>query len=44
MLEQLGLVKSHKQREPCLEVWDHHWKKAVSRLESRRYGRGDATP
>ena len=44
MLEQLGLVRSHTKREECLKMWDYHWKKAVSRFESRRAGTADATP
>jgi len=34
MLEQLGLVSSRASREECLEMWDHHWKKVISQVES----------
>ena len=34
-LETLGLVSSRHHREECLEMWDYHWKKVISRLESR---------
>ena len=34
-LEELGLVGSSHRREECLEMWDYHWKKAISSLESR---------
>jgi len=33
-LEELGLVTSRRSREECLEMWDYHWKKTVSCLES----------
>ena len=40
MLEQLGLVRSRTSREECLEMWDHHWKKVISHVEScNRNGR-----
>ena len=35
LLEGMGLVSSSRHREECLEMWDHHWKKAVSCLESK---------
>ena len=35
LLETLGLVTSRHHREECLEMWDYHWKKVISRLESR---------
>ena len=35
MLERLGLVSSRASREECLEMWDHHWKKVISHVESR---------
>ena len=34
-LEQLGLVSSRRGREECLEMWDYHWKKTISCLESK---------
>ena len=33
LLEALGVVRSRHHREDCLELWDHHWKLAVSRLD-----------
>ena len=33
-LEALGLVSSRRHREACLEMWDYHWKKTISCLES----------
>ena len=33
-LEALGLVSSRRRREECLEMWDYHWKKTISCLES----------
>ena len=33
-LEELGLVGSRFDREACLEMWDHHWKLAVTRLDA----------
>ena len=38
-LEALGLVSSRRHREECLEMWDHHWKKTISCLESNRLTR-----
>ena len=35
VLEQLGLVTSRRRREECLEMWDHHWKRAISHFDSR---------
>ncbi len=34
LLETLGFVSSRDNREECLDSWDHHWKKVVTRLES----------
>ena len=34
-LEQLGFVSSRRRREECLEMWDYHWKKTISCLESK---------
>ena len=34
LLEALGLVSSHRCREECLEIWDYHWKKTITCLES----------
>ncbi len=34
-LEELGLVRSRLDRDECLEMWDHHWKRAVTRLDVR---------
>jgi len=33
-LQELGLVVSTSNREECLELWDYHWKKAVTHYES----------
>ncbi len=33
LLKQLGVVRSRHHREDCLELWDHHWKLAVSQLD-----------
>ena len=33
-LQELGLVGSKSNREECLELWDYHWKKAVTYYES----------
>ena len=33
-LEELGLVRSRFDRDACLEMWDYHWKQAVTRLDS----------
>ena len=33
-LEALGLVSSRRHREECLEMWDYHWKKTITCLES----------
>lgn len=35
LLEQLGLVRSPDDVDACLELWDHHWKMAVTRLDRR---------
>ena len=35
LLEEMGLVSSRRHREECLEMWDHHWKQAVSCVESK---------
>lgn len=35
LLETLGLVASRQHREECLEMWDYHWKKVISRLDSQ---------
>ena len=32
-LEELGLVASRDHRDECLEMWDYHWKKAISHYE-----------
>jgi len=33
-LEDVGLVMSADAREDCLELWDHHWKLAISRYDT----------
>jgi len=33
-LEELGLVSSRENRDDCLEMWDHHWKKVISHYDS----------
>ena len=33
-LEELGLVASRENRDECLEMWDYHWKKAITHHES----------
>ena len=33
-LEELGLVTSRFDRQACLEMWDYHWKHAVTRLDT----------
>ncbi len=35
LLENLRLVRSRKAQAECLEVWDYHWKKAISQVELR---------
>ena len=35
LLENLGLVRSREVQAECLEVWDYHWKKAISQVELR---------
>ncbi len=36
-LEELGLVRSRFDRDECLDLWDHHWKRAVTRLDAKPF-------